>query len=350
VGADFSVFGGDLMTFYCGIDLHSTNNYLGIYDQEDRPVLTKRLPNDLGQVLKSLDPYRTEMGGIAVESTYNWYWLVDGLMEHGYRVVLANPAGNQQYSGLKYTDDRYDSRWLAHMLRLGILATGYIYPKQERPIRDLLRKRMRLVQHRTAHLLSVLNTITRNTGSSLSWSKIEEMDDERLNKLLGDELIGMAPRASLEVIKSLEEQISQIEKTVMKRARLRSEFKLLKTVWGVGTILALTIMYETGEISRFSQVGDYCSYARCVGSKRMSNGKKKGENNTKNGNRYLAWAFVEAANFATRFYPEARRFVQRKKAKSNHTLAVKALGHKLARASYYVMRDQVEFDSRKLFG
>ena len=134
------------------------------------------------------------------------------------------------------------------------------------------------------------------------------------------------------------------------RAKLRDEYELLKTVWGVGTILGLTIMYETGEVSRFEQVGDYCSYCRCVGSKRVSNGKKKGENNAKNGNRYLAWAYVEAANFAVRFYPQARGFVQRKQAKSNYTLAIKALGHKLARASYYVMRDRVEFDPAKLFG
>jgi transposase len=339
------------MKLYCGIDLHSTNNYLGIYDEEDRAALCKRLPNDLGVVLESLEPYKAELAGIAVESTYNWYWLVDGLIEHGYRVLLTNPAGNEQYKGLKYTDDRHDSRWLARMLRLGIVATGYIYPKEERPIRDLLRKRVRLVQHRTAHIISVLNTIARNTGSSLSWSKIEGMSDEQISKLLGDELIGMAPRASLEVIKSLDQEITKIEKTAKARAKLRSEYKLLKTVWGVGTILALTIMYETGEINRFAQVGDYCSYARCVGSVRISNGKKKGENNTKNGNRYLSWAYVEAANFASRFYPQAHRFIQRKRAKGgNHTLAVKALGHKLARASYYVMRDQVEFDPGRLFG
>lgn len=339
------------MKLYCGIDLHSTNNYLGIYDEEDRAAFCKRLPNDLGVVLESLEPYKADLAGIAVESTYNWYWLVDGLMEHGYRVLLTNPAGNEQYNGLKYTDDRYDSRWLARLLRLGIVATGYIYPKEERPIRDLLRKRVRLVQHRTAHMVSVLNTIARNSGSSLSWSKIERMSDEQKSKLLGDGLIGMAPRASLEVIKSLEQEITKIEKTAKAQAKLRSEFKLLNTVWGVGTILALTIMYETGEISRFAQVGDYCSYARCVGSARISNGKKKGENNTKNGNRYLSWAYVEAANFASRFYPEAHRFVQRKRAKGgNHTLAVKALGHKLARASYYVMRDQVEFDPGKMFG
>jgi transposase len=124
-----------MMTLYCGIDLHSTNNYLGIYDQDDRVVLSKRLPNELGVVLQSLEPYKAELAGIAVESTYNWYWLVDGLMDRGYRVLLANPAGNQQYSGLKYTDDRYDSHWLARMLSLGILKTGYIYPKEERPVR-----------------------------------------------------------------------------------------------------------------------------------------------------------------------------------------------------------------------
>lgn len=131
----------------------------------------------------------------------NWCWLVDGLMEQGYRVVLANPSGNEQYNGLKYTDDRYDSRWLTRMLSLGILKTGYIYPKEERPIRDLLRKRMRLVQHRTAHIVSLLNTIARNTGMSLSWSRIEQMTEGELDELLGDGLIAMALRASLAVIK-----------------------------------------------------------------------------------------------------------------------------------------------------
>lgn len=338
------------MKLYCGIDLHSTNNYLGIYDEEDRGILCKRLPNQLGVVLACLEPYKADLAGVTVESTYNWYWLVDGLMAQGYRVSLANPGGNEQYQGLKYTDDRYDSRWLAGMLRLGILKTGYIYPKAERPLRDLLRKRMRLVQHRTAHMVSVLNTIARHSGSHLRWSKVEELTDEQLDQLWGDELAGLAPRASLEVIKSLNEQISKLEKVARAHGRLRPEFKLLKTVWGVGPILGLTIMYETGEISRFPEVGDYSSYARCVGSARISNGKKKGENNTKNGNRYLAWAYVEAANFAARSYPRAQRFLQRKLAKGNRALAVKALGHKLARASYYVMRDQVEFDPARLFG
>ena len=181
---------------------------------------------------------------------------MDGLKAHGYQVVLANPAGNEQYSGLKYTDDKYDARWLAQMVRLGIIKTGYIYPKQERPIRDLLRKRMKLVGQRTANLLSVQNTISRNTGLSMRWRKIEELTNEEMGKLFGDELISQAPKASLPLIGEMDKQIKQIEKTVTGRAKLRDEYELLKTVWGVGTILGLTIMYETGEISRFEQVGD----------------------------------------------------------------------------------------------
>ena len=129
------------MRLYSVIDLHSTNNLLGIYDEDDRIVVSKRLPNDLGVVSQTLEPYKAELVGIAVESTYNWYWLVDGLMEADYRVHLANPAAIQQYSGLKYTDDHSDARWLAHLLRLGVLPEGYIYPKAERAVRDLLRKR-----------------------------------------------------------------------------------------------------------------------------------------------------------------------------------------------------------------
>ena len=149
----------------CGaIDLHSTNNVSVLTDEQDEIVYQKRLPNDLGLILKEFSAYRSELEGIVVESTYNWYWLVDGLMEQGYKVHLANTAAIQQYNGLKYTDDNSDARWLAHLLRLGVLPEGYIYPKQERAVRDLLRKRSQLVRQRTANLLSIQNLVTRNTG------------------------------------------------------------------------------------------------------------------------------------------------------------------------------------------
>jgi transposase len=131
---------------YTAADLHSNNHFLSIIDEQDRRVLEKRLPNDLSVTLKVLEPYRADIVGIAVESTFNWYWLVDGLMEAGYPVMLVNTSKVKQYEGLKHTDDKHDAFWLAHLMRLGILPTGYIYPKEQRAVRDLLRERRRLVQ------------------------------------------------------------------------------------------------------------------------------------------------------------------------------------------------------------
>ena len=103
------------MALYGGIDLHSNNNVTLLLDEQDRVTYQKRLPNACATILEQLAPYQEEIRGVVVESTYNWYWLVDGLMDAGYRVHLANPAAIQQYSGLKYTDDHSDARWLAHL-------------------------------------------------------------------------------------------------------------------------------------------------------------------------------------------------------------------------------------------
>ena len=138
------------MRLYCGIDLHSSNCYVVVLDEEDRSVYRNRLRNDLGQIVREIAPFAEQLVGIAVESTFNWYWLVDGLIEAGYRVHLANPGAMQPYTGLKFADDRSDARWLAHMLRLGVLPEGYIYPREQRALLDLLRKRGRMVQQRTA--------------------------------------------------------------------------------------------------------------------------------------------------------------------------------------------------------
>jgi transposase len=143
--------------------------------------------------------------------------------------------------------------------------------------------------------------------------------------------------------------IKNIEKEVLRQIEVREEFEILKTIIGIGDILALTIMLEVGDIGRFPTAGDYSSYCRCVKSERLSNGKKKGENNKKNGNKYLAWAYVEAANFARRFCPKAQRFYQRKLAKTNKIVATKALSNKMCKASYFVMRDQTPYEVDRVF-
>ena len=125
------------MLLYGGIDLHANNSVIVLLNEQDEVIYQKRLPNALPTILEQLAPYHTKVKGLVVESTYNWYWLVDGLMEAKYRVHLANPAAMQQYSGLKYTDDHLGARWLAHVLRLGVLPAGSISPKAARAVRDV---------------------------------------------------------------------------------------------------------------------------------------------------------------------------------------------------------------------
>jgi transposase len=337
------------MKSYAGIDLHSSNNYVGIINEEDQRLYQKRLPNQLEHILQALEPFKESMEGVVVESTYNWYWLVDGLQERGYKMHLANPSAIKQYEGLKHTDDKWDSFWLAHMKRLDILPEGYIYPKEDRPVRDVLRRRLLFVRHRTSHILSLQSAITRNLGYKMSSRDIKRLDESDADTLFEDPFLILAARSSISAIQFLRTRIAEIEKAAKSHVRLKPEFEYLLTMPGIGNILGLTIMLEVGDISRFPTVGRYSSYCRCVKSERVSNNKKKGEGNRKNGNKYLAWAYVEAANFANRFYPEVQSFYKSKKAKKNGIVAIKALSNKLARASYYVMRDQVPYDPKKLF-
>lgn len=144
--------------------------------------------------------------------------------------------------------------------------------------------------------------------------------------------------------------IRAIEKEAELNLKLRKPFQCLVSVPGIGNILALTIMLEIGDIRRFNKMGNYSSYCRCVSSKRFSNGKSKGKGNIKNGNKYLAWAYVEAANLAIRHCPYALAFYQRKRNKAGNVPAIKALANKLTMATYYIIRDQVTYDSRRLFG
>lgn len=338
------------MKLYGGIDLHSNNCVVHLIDENGQPVLKKRTANDLPGILLLLAPYSGSIEGLVVESTFNWYWLVDGLMEAGFKVHLANTTAIQQYSGLKHSDDDSDANWLATLLRLAILPEGYIYPKEERTLRDLLRKRLQLVQQSTLHLLSIQGLYQRHLNIRLNSNRLKQLTEERLADDFSDLNVRLAVSGNLVVQQCLKQQISIIEKSLKRQLKLKGAFAKLTSIDGIGLILALTIMLETGEISRFKKAGNYASYCRCVNGARYSNGKKKSSTNRKNGNKYLAWAFVEAANFAIRFNDTVKRYYQRKLAKTQVVVARKAVAHKLARACFYVLRDQVDFDVDRAFG
>ena len=337
------------MGLYVGLDLHSTNCYTGIIDEEGNKRFARKLANDRGKILSALSPYREEIVGVVVESTYNWYWLVDALMEEGYPVHLANPAAMKQYEGIKYLDDRHDAFWLANMLKLGILPEGYIYPKETRGVRDLLRQRSRFVVQKTSMKHTLQQVYCNTTGATLSNSGIRKMEVDEIRGVLTDPARSYQVESLLSAIRFLEERIKAIETRVVEQIEEGPTYSLLTSVLGIGKVLGMTIALESGPIDRFASAGQFASYCRCVPSSYWSNAKQKGAGNKKNGNKYLSWAFAEAANFSIRYCKEAKAFYQRKCAKTNQPIAYRAVANKLAKACYYIMRDRVAFDAERLF-
>ena len=337
------------MNKYSGIDLHSNNCVVVVSDEEDHMCCEKRVPNDLAKVVALLEPFRAELVGIAVESTFNWYWLVDGLRAAGFEVKLVNTAAIVQYEGLKYSGDEHDARHLAHLLRLNLLHFGYAFDPEWRAIRDLARKRLQLVRTRTTHVLALETIFARQTGGHLSGDKAKALDIEDVAKWGWQDDVTLAAQVNVLAIQAMERGIAIVERRLHERVKLAPEYAVLKSAPGIGEILSTIIMLETGPIERFTSAGNYASYARCVGSGRFSNSKKKGEGNRKNGNTYLAWAFVEAAHFALRYNEAAKRFYERKRARTNGAVATKALAHKRARACYHMLKGQTIFDEKRCF-
>jgi transposase len=338
------------MMIMTGIDLHSNNALCGLMDESGKRLLHRKLPCDLDLIVKMLSPYKSQIAQVAVESTYNWYWLVDGLEDHGYPVVLANPAKIRQYDGLKHTNDVSDAFHLCELMRLGILPTSHRYNRQTRPVRDLLRRRMMLVQLRTSLILSFKSLHERTFGRRMALGEVKAISVEKAQGLFAHPTDQLLSGEQISLVGQFQESVAKIEKHVLAATKDWTTFQRVQELPGVGKILGLTIALETGEPTRFNSAGHFASYARCVKSQRESNQKKKGENNRKCGNRYLSWAFVEAAHFAARFDDQCRQFYDRKKKKTNVAVATKALACKLAKAAWHVMHDNVPYDPQRVFG
>ena len=332
-----------------GLDLHSNNVMIGVINQDGRRVSHRKLDCDLKEVMGFLEPYKPQLQSMAVESTFNWYWLVDGLRAAGYPIDLANPARIEQYSGIKHADDKDDAFYLADLQRLNILPKGHVYDPQLRPVRDLLRRRSSLVHQRTALLLSFKSLYARTTGQRLDLSDAKRMDPKEATKLYEHPANQLIAQVQAEHMQALEKSISRLEKAVLACARDLPMYEKLLTIPGIGKILAMTITMEVGDIKRFKSDGDFASYCRMVDARRLSNGKCKGDNNQKCGNKYLAWVFVEAANFARRYDEHCRRWYDRKAAKTSKVIATKALGCKLAKAAWHVMSGQTGYDAARMF-
>lgn len=337
------------MALYAACDLHSNNTVLAVVDDAGTLCYRQRLPNDLSLLDAALMPFREDLAGVAVESTYNAYWLIDGLQAQGYPMRMVNTLAVPQYAGLKHGDDDSDARHLAELMRLGVLPTAYIYPRGQRPLRDLLRRRMLLVQQSVRLLQSVQGYWARATGQRLSANGFRHLTRQQLTDTFPESTELFAVVSLIQTWRSLQEKVSAMEAWLAEDLRKRPDLIALRTMPGIGIVLGLTIVLESGGMTRFDAVGQYTSYCRLVPALRFSNGKKKGTGNRKCGNRYLAWAWMEAANFAIRFEPAIQRWYQRNAARKPRLVALKAVAHKLARAGYYLLRDGGTFDVHRAF-
>jgi transposase len=334
---------------YCGADLHGNNVFLSLCDERGHRVMERRVKANLPAVNTAWAPYGERIEQIAVESTYNWYWFVDGLRDQGQDVRLANPAKMEQYAGLKVGDDASDAGWMAEQMRLGILPESYIYPREVRPIRDALRRRMLIVRQRTQSLLSLESLFARQGLPCPKAAQLKGWTSQQLEALKVDPFTRLQVESLLELVRKQDGLARWIEGAVLKAVKPKAEFQRLQQVPGIGPVLGMVVALESGDCARFASAGDYASYCRTVRSERQSNGKKKAENNRKNGNRYLAWAFAEAAVYAVRFYPRIAGWYERKKRRRNVPVAMKALSCKLAKAAWHVTRGK-DFNEAMLFG
>ena len=337
------------MALYAACDLHSNNTVVAVVDEAGALRYRQRLPNDLPLLDAALTPFRDELVGVAVESTYNAYWLLDGLQAQGYPMRMVNTLAVPQYAGLKHGDDDSDARHLAELMRLGLLPMAYIYPREQRPLRDLLRRRMLLVQQSVRLLQSVQGYWARTTGQRLSANGFRQLTRKQLADTFPEPTELFAVVSLIQMWRGLQGKIAEMETWLTEDTRRRPELTALRTVPGIGKVLGLTILLESGEIGRFDAVGQYTSYCRLVPALRFSNGKKKGTGNRKCGNRYLAWGWMEAANFAIRFEPAIHRWYQRNATRKPRLVALKAVAHKLARTGYYLLRDGGTFDVHRAF-
>jgi transposase len=321
--------------------------------RKGKKVKEENLDNDLTLILQFLKPYSKDVH-TAIESTINWYWIVDGLMEAGYDVKLAHTLGLHMITGAKVKTDRRDAFKLAKLLRMEEIPEAYIYPQEKRPLRDLLRKRAGLVQQRAACYSSLRVQFMKYNLNTMSGDGVKQLlpsdfDIMPIPQELKDYCVMILQRIEL-----LSNQIGKLD-IYLKNVTLEDpKFKILLTLPEVLYMLGLTIYYEIGDIGRFDSVRQFASYCRLVPGISQSSDKVKRGKGSNQGNHYLKWVFTQAVNIAARYYPTLRRFrnkhANRRKGKAAIMIANCILAHKIANATFHMIKEGVPFDEVKLFG
>ena len=339
--------------FNCGIDLHARQMYVCLMDRQGKKLVHTNIKNnDFDYFLKLVAPYRHDLS-VCAECMFGWYWLADACQAAGLHFVLAHALYLKAIHGGKNKNDRIDSEKIAHLLRTNLIPPAYVYPSALRPLRALWRQRLCYVWRRAELLARIQSHQLAHNRNPIKQSRPDRDPWEAL--LLAQEpdpVRQLALRNDLTLIRHYDQQISALEQQTQRftKATAWREYALLQTVPGIGEHLGATILYEIGDIQRFPTVKNFLSYCRLVKGTVASAGKIKGLRGAKLGNPYLRWAFGEAAVIAKRDHtvigPLAQRLEARmngNKFKANTVVAIK-----LARAVYFMLKNQTVFDPQRL--
>jgi len=336
-------------SYFCGADLHALSMYIKIVDKAGQVLFKRNMPNNFDLFKKSLAPFAGDIS-VGCESTFNYYWLYDGCKEADIPFYLGHAAYMKAIAGNKKKNDPLDAETIAHLMRSNLFPQAYPYPKEMRAVRDLLRRRQRLV-----HIRSEANThvqlLLRQQGIlSFKGKDVKSISGKQeILKEIIDGDVHYLVTIDLQMIRQLDELIGSIEKQIKERVYIQNgvDFGLLKTISGVGDMLALSILYETHEINRFASVQKYASYSRVIRVKRSSAGRSKNGNNSKMGNPYLKSAFGQILSHARQSSEGINAYYQKLESKRCPKLARGIMTHMFCVAAYHMLKKKMAFDEKR---
>ena len=333
---------------YCGIDLHTKRMYVCVMNDDAEILLHKNMDARAEPFLKAIEPFGEDLV-VTAECMFSWYWLADLCEAEGIHFVLGHALGMKAVNGGKVKNDKADSLAIAHLLRGGNLPVAYAYPKEMRSTRDLLRRRMHLMRKRSELLAHVQHSHSQHNLKNEGLSSAYKGQRDKLVSNFADESIQLSIQMDIDTIKHYDTILAKTERYLIDQARTHNPqlFSLLKTIPGVGDILALVILYEVHDIKRFANVSKFLSYTRMVKPKRSSDGKAKASVGTKQGNAYLKWAFSEASVLFLRNHKPAKPYFDTLADRYGKGKALSILGQKLARATFQLMKTKQVFDARR---
>lgn len=333
---------------YCGIDLHAKTMYVCVINQAGETVLHCNMKTDPKRLASAIEPYREDLV-ISVECLFTWYWLADWCAREGIAFVLGHALYMKAIHGGKAKNDRIDSEKIARLLKAGMLPQAYVYPARMRATRDLLRRRMMFARYRGDLTAHIQNTVSQYNLPPLGARAGRKKERAAIPAHFPDPVVRQMVELDITVIDHLDEQLRVLEQDLAMKAKAHDAgaYHLLRTVPGIGRILAMVILYEIDDISRFPTLGQFASYSRLVKCAKESAGKKMGYSGKKIGNAYLKWAFSEAAVLFLRGNPPAHKAIARLATKHGKGKALSILAHRLGRAVYVMLTKRKPFDQER---